>query len=373
MIFNKALSNFEHNQDVANDSAIVGSAHAFFGKRKAAKSFSLAIAAVVALSASAVTSAQNYKKITRLGTSQSVCTGGVETEAQLQAYFAENPDIIRTILADSGWSGSADAVLAAVAAGDAVETAYPAGTKLAWMGSKKNGQYVALPYREWAGKQSFEGFSLDVKSDCRVYEMAIPKACCNISLISVSDDNTGECAPEPVAVAPVAVAPVVEEAPKKAAPLGLIPFFGAFVGTETRPRVETAWQMELRDSSGVVGLKAGLLKELSAKTALSGVLSVYDRNGINDGNEYPENNVAIDFGVEHKVSERTFIGGGIGAWNVDDSDFRDASIYGLVGGDIGKSNVQWFVEGRFFDSDSESLGSLPDNKMVSAGIRYLIK
>ncbi len=377
MIFNKALSNLELNQAAAGESRVSESGQTFFGKRTTLKSFSLALAAVVTLSTSAVTSAQNYKKITRLGTSQSVCVGGVETEAQLQAYFAGNPGIIRTILADSGWSGSADAVLAAVAAGDAIETAYPAGTKLAWMGSKKNGEYVALPYREWAGKQPFEGFSLDVKSDCRVYEMAIPKACCNISLISVSEDQTGECAPKPatpVAVAPSSVAPVAEKAPKKAAaPLGLVPFLGAFVGTETRPRLETAWQMELRDSSGIIGLKAGLLKKLSAKTALSGVLSVYDRNGINNGNEYPENNVAIDFGVEHKVSERTFIGGGIGAWNVDDSDFRDASIYGLVGGDIGKSNVQWFVEGRFFDSDSETLDSLPDNKMLSAGIRYLIK
>lgn len=360
MIFNTALSNFKL-------------ASLLPGKHLTQKPFVTAIAGIIALSASGFASAQNYKKITRLGTSQSVCVGGVETEAQLQSYFANNPDIIRTILADSGWSGSADAVLTAVAAGDAVETAYPAGTKLAWMGSKKNGQYVALPYREWAGKQPFEGFSLDVKSDCRVYKMAIPKACCNISLISVSDDNSGACAPEPVAAAPVAVAPVVEEAPKVAAPLGLIPFLGAFVGTETRPRLETAWQMELRDSSGIVGLKAGLLKELNAKTSLSGILSVYDRNGINNGNEYPENNVAIDFGIEHKVSEHTFIGGGIGAWNVDDSDFRDASIYGLVGGDIGKSNVQWFLEGRFFDSDSESLDSLTDNKMVSAGLRYLIK
>ena len=362
MIFNKALS----NNGVAGKKMVSK-------KMTRASSLSVVLAGLIAASSSVAVNAQDYKKITRLGTSQSVCTGGVETEEQMQNYFANNPDVIRTILADSGWSGSADAVLAAVANGELVETSYPVGTKLAWMGSKKNGEYKALPYREWAGKQSFEGFALNVKSDCRVYEMAIPKACCNISLIGVSEDNTGECAPEPVVAAPVAVAPAVVEEPAPKAALGLIPFVGAFVGTETRPRLETAWQMDMRDSSGIVGLKAGLLKELNAKTSLSGILSVYDRNGINGGNEYPENNVAIDFGLEHKVSEHAFIGGGIGAWNVDDSDFRDASIYGLVGGDIGKSKVQWFLEGRFFDSDSENLGSLPDNKMVSAGIRYLIK
>ncbi|GAA6138328.1 hypothetical protein NBRC116583_20750 [Arenicella sp. 4NH20-0111] len=349
-----------------------------FSNKKLAKTFpalSVSLAAVMAMSVNGVAQAQEYKKITRLGTSQSVCEGGVETAAELQTFFANNPEKVRSILTDSGWSGDADALLAAVANGEMTEKAFPVGTKLAWMGSKKNGKYVALPYREWAGKQSFSGFELKLNDSCRVYELAIPKACCNVSLISVSEDTTSpECAPKPVAVAPVEVAPAIAEEPvAKVDPLALVPFFGAFVGTETRPRFETAWQMDMRDSSGLVGLKAGLLKPLSEKTSLSGVLSYYDRNGINGGNEYPENNFAIDFGVERKLSERAFIGGGIGAWNVDDSDFRDASVYGLVGGDIGKSKLQWFLEGRVFDSDSQNHDSLSDNKMVSAGIRYLIK
>lgn len=356
---------------------LIKSVSTAFSSKKLAKTvpaLSVGLATMLALSVSGVAHAQEYKKITRLGTSQSVCEGGVETAAQLQTFFANNPDKIRSILADSGWSGDADALLAAVANGEMTEKAFPVGTKLAWMGSKKNGKYVALPYREWAGKQSFAGFELNLKDSCRVYELAIPKACCNVSLISVSDDTSAECAPKPVAVAPVEVAPVVVDEPvAKESSLSLVPFFGAFVGTETRPRFETAWQMDMRDSSGLVGLKAGLLKPLNEKTSLSGVLSYYDRNGINGGNVYPENNFAIDFGIERKLSERAFIGGGIGAWNVDDSDFRDTSVYGLVGGDIGKSKLQWFLEGRVFDSDSQNHDSISDNKMVSAGIRYLIK
>ena len=50
------------------------------------------IGLLLALSSNVV-SAQEYKKITRLGTSQSVCTGGVETAAELQEYFAQNPNI----------------------------------------------------------------------------------------------------------------------------------------------------------------------------------------------------------------------------------------------------------------------------------------
>ncbi len=347
--------------------------------RKAVPSLAIGAVAALSLVANSAVSAQQYKKVTRLGTSQAVCAGGVETAAQLQAYFANNPDNIRAILADSGWTGSAEALLAAVASGDMTEATFPVGTKLAWMGSKKDGKYVALPYREWAGQQSFAAFALDVKDQCKVYEMAIPKACCNISLLSVRDDDSAECSADPVAgVAPApAVAPAATEATTpaaaaKAAPLALIPFLGAFVGTETIPRIESAWQKDIKDSSGLVGVKAGLLKQLSAKTSLAGTVSYYDRNGINEGNIYPEDNFAVDLGVERKLSERAFIGGGLGAWNVDDSDFRETSLYGVVGGDIGKSDVQWFLEGRVFDNDS-MLDSLSDNKMVSIGLRYLIK
>lgn len=339
-------------------------------------SISLSTALLALTLGSQVATAQQYKKITRLGTSQAVCAGGVETPEQLQEFFANNPSKIRDILTDSGWTGSAEDLMTAVANGDMVERAYPVGTRFMWSGAKKNGAYVANRYREWAGDKSFEGFQIDLRSGCQVYHIAIPKACCNVSLISVNADTSTECTdPAPVAAAPAAVAPAVESvAPTAdAAPLGLIPFIGAFVGTETRPRFETAWQMDMRDSSGVVGVRAGLLKELTAKTSLVGQVSYLERQGVNGGNVFPEENFSVDVGVEHKLSQRSFIGAGIGAWDIDDSDFRDATLYGIVGGDIGKSNVQWFLEGRVFDSDSETLDSLSNNRMFSAGLRYLIK
>jgi len=345
--------------------------------------FSVLLLSVMTLASSAV-SAQEYKKIKRLGTSESVCAGGVQTAAELQTYFAENPNVIRTILNDSGWSGSADALLEAVASGQMTERAYSVGTKLAWMGSKKFGKYVALPYREWAGSKSFEGFEVKVSSGCKVYEMAIPKACCNVSLISVSEDTSGACAPvaqepakEPVSPPVVDTSVADASSDKKSSSnsdsLALVPFFGAWVGTETRPRFETAWAMDMRDSSGVTGVKAGLMKPFSERTSVSGTLSYYDRNGVNEGNVYPDDNLAIDLGMEYKLSETAFIGAGLGSWNVDDSDFRDTSMYGMFGGAIGESNMQWFVEGRLFESDSQGHNTYHDNKMVSAGFRYLIK
>ncbi|MBL4671661.1 MAG: hypothetical protein JKX81_05335 [Arenicella sp.] len=335
--------------------------------------FTISSALLALTLTSQVASAQQYKKVTRFGTSESVCAGGVETPQQLQEFFAQNPAKVRELLLDSGWTGSADDLMTAVANGSMTERAYPVGTRMLWSGSKVNGAYVANPYREWAGEKSFEAFQIDLSRGCKLYHIAIPKACCNVSLISVVDDTSSAC------VAPVVVNPVVAPAEEtvapvaKAASLALVPFFAAFVGTETRPRFEPSWDMDNRDSSGIIGIRAGLLKELTAKTSLLGQVSYVDRQGVNGGNIYPEHNFSVDVGVEHKLSQRAFIGAGIGAWDIDDSEFSDASLYGIVGGDIGKTKLQWFLEGRFFDSDSETLDSLSNNRMFSAGIRYLIK
>jgi len=117
---------------------------------------------------------------------------------------------VRQIVADAGWSGSADQLIAKVAAGDFTEQAYPIGTRLQWMGAKKDGQYVALPNREWAGNESLPAFQVMVENDCQVHEIVIPKACCNVSLGQVTKSNSAECRPQPVAVAP---APEPEAAP----------------------------------------------------------------------------------------------------------------------------------------------------------------
>ena len=309
-------------------------------------------------------SAQEYKKITRLGTSQSMCAGGVETLEQLQDYVRNNPEAFANVVANSGSGVSSQAIVDAILAGNATETSYPVGTKLAWMGAKVKGQYIAHSYREWAGKQSFPAFAVNVSTNCQVYNLAIPKACCNLSLLSVAEDTSEQCAP--------AVAAVEEVAPQ-APELGWVPFVGAFAGTETRPRYETAWDMDMRDSSGIKGIRAGIMKELSEKTSAFTQISYYDRDGINGGNIYPEDNMAIDIGLERRLSSRAFIGGGLGIWNIDDSDSRDASVFGHVGGDIGASNFQWLLEARFFDSDSDHLDSISSNRMFSAGVRYLIK
>lgn len=310
--------------------------------------------------------AQEYKKVTRLGTSEAMCKGGVETLGELQEYFANNSSAVRAAVANAGWAGSVDDLMAAVANGDVTERAYPVGTRLAWMIANKKGTYVANRYREWAGSKSMDAFQVNVSTDCQVHHIAIPKLCCNVSLVSVTPDSSAACT-TPVAAAPPAPAPVA----KKVA--GFIPFLGIFGGTETRPRYEPAWDMDMRDSSGIYGLRAGLMKGISEKTSVFTQLSYYERNGINELNVYPEDNLALDIGLQRRLSKKAFIGGGIGSWNINDSAFKDTSVFGHIGADIGDSNFQWLLEGRVFDSDSKHLDSLSDNKMFSLGVRYLVK
>jgi len=332
----------------------------------------LTLVLVILAGSASLAVAQQYTNMTRIGTSQAVCLGGIETAQELRDFFAKNPEAARSIVASSGWAGKADDLLDAIANGQLIDRTYDIGSLFAWTSAKVRGQYVAKPYRRWAGKAPFEAFQVNVSSGCQIYHIAIPKACCNVSLVSSQPDNSAACRPEPVVVAP---APVAEPAPapkpaRKA--LALIPFVGALVGSETRARFEPVWSEDVRDTSGIAGLKAGLMKEVGPRTAVFGQVTAVTRNGINEFNEFPDESFAIDVGVDRYLSEKIFIGGGVGVYDIDESDVREASVFGHVGGDIGKSNFQWLVEGRVFDSDSETLDSINDNKLLSVGIRYLI-
>lgn len=335
----------------------------------------LSLVLVMLAGSASLAVAQQYTNMTRIGTSQSVCLGGIETADELRDFFAKNPGAARSIVSSSGWAGRSEDLLDAIANGQLIERTYDVGSLFAWTSAKVRGQYVAKPYRRWAGKAPFEAFQVDVRSGCQIYHIAIPKACCNISLVSSRPDNSEACRPKPVVRAPAPAPAPVEPAPapkpaKKA--LALIPFVGALVGTETRARFEPVWAADVRDSSGIAGLKAGLLKPVGPRTAVFGQITGVTRDGVNEFNEFPDESLAIDVGVDRYLSEKIFIGGGVGVYDIDDSDVSEASVFGHIGGDIGKSNFQWLVEGRVFDSDSENLDSINDNKLISVGVRYLI-
>ena len=99
-------------------------------------------------------------------------------------------------------------------------------------------------------------------------------------------------------------------------------------------------------------------------------LGIHHRTGVNEGNEYPDEGISLDIGIEKFVSNYLFIGAGVGIWDLDDSDFRQESIFVNLGGKISPA-MEWFLEARGIGSDSEVSDSFSDNHLYAAGIRFL--
>ncbi len=286
-----------------------------------------------------------YTEVRRLGTNEAICLGGVKSASEFQAWTAANASAVTTILSTTNLKGHEDKILAAIAKGEFVEKQYNPGTTFKWMAANKKGVPTAQRDRIWAGKEAFAGYEMFVTADGSKYQIVVPKVCCNFSLASV--EALPAPAPKPVVAAP---APAPAAAAPKAKKAGIVPFIGLMVGTESLKRYEALWDMDMQDSSGFVGVKVGAKIPVGNGWRLVPALGIINRTGLNEGSVYPETTANIDFGVEKQITKYFFAGAGVGAWNVDESDFREASAFVNVGGAITK-RFDWFVEGRHINAD----------------------
>jgi len=152
------------------------------------------LAGFILVGASYFAHAQQYEAFSVLGTPSALCRPGIETGSELQSFFANNRELVEQVLADANWQGDPVDIFAAVAAGEFTEGNYDKGSKFQWISQKEAGKGVALPYRIWAGEESFAAFELNIESQCQIHQLVIPKACCNLSLVVSSKVAT----PEPV-------------------------------------------------------------------------------------------------------------------------------------------------------------------------------
>ncbi len=296
-----------------------------------------------------------YTEVRRLGTNEAICKGGVKSEAEFQAWTAANKDTIAQILSTTNLIGQEDKVMEAIASGNFVEKKYAPGTTFHWMAANKKNVPTAQRERVWAGKEAFVGYEMFITAGGSKFQVVVPKVCCNFSLASV------ETLPIPAPEPKPAPAPEPKPEPVAKKKAGIVPFLGLMVGSESLKRYEPSWDMDMQDSSGFVGIKVGAKIPVGNGWSLVPSLGVINRTGINDGNVYPETTANLDFGVEKQINEYFFVGAGIGAWNVDESDYREASAFVNVGGGITKK-VDWFLEGRTIDADDSGTA-------VSGGLR----
>ena len=300
-----------------------------------------------------------YTEVRRLGTSEAICVGGVKNAAEFQAWTAANKKTITSILSTTKLAGQSDAIMAAIAKGEFTEKNYAPGTTFKWMSANKKGVPTALRDRIWAGKDAFIGYEMFVESNGSRYHIVVPKVCCNFSLASI--ETLPKPKPKPKPVVKVEPKPAPAPAPVVKKKRSLIPFVGLTVGSESVERFEPSWNMPVQDSSGFVGVRAGLKIPVGAGWSLVPSVGVIDRNGINDGNVFPETTFNVDFGVEKQFTKRFFAGAGVGAWNIDESDFREESAY-VNGGISITKKLDWFAEGRYIDNEGSGTA-------VSTGLR----
>jgi len=394
------------------------------------KSFTKIVTQLVILAsflASSQASAQSgshlggYKQVKRLGgTSQSICRPAIRSADELQSFALNQRQDIIDILQSANWPGNADDVLAAIEAGQFSEESYPVGTKLEWMGMREKGQPIAREKRQWAGKQAFEGFELNIVSNCVQHQLLIPKACCNVSLVqstpvgisapaitlahegnntiitvkydgggqvtqltfpdghqetltlnngswtgilepghyTVEAINTTDCGESTPALHAFDIAPP----PVAAIPAGGA-FFAPFIGRQVRSI-----------DPPLVGIQAGWLGAINDRT------DWFVQGGGSYNLDVSELSVFIDLGIERKIGEGGFIGAGVGLWDINNSDDlpnsnspkQDVSYF-IHGGantpwTFHNRPVQWFGEARIFDDFTDDISH---HNILKLGLRYM--
>ncbi len=385
-----------------------------------------------------------FKEITRLGTSESLCKGGVTSADGLKAWFLANRSDVEQVLADAGAAGMGDAVLSAIESGNVEEKTVKAGTEFLWMGRRKKGQPIAQPRVRYMGKKEEPAFGITVTQNCQTHELLIPAICCNLSLISSSpvpppgmpsldvippdscdggvvdiravgeaDSNLdvvlvgpdgqertlsagelngnlnvsgagsysvkagasnacGESTDRTVAMFEVEACPAevtkAAEPPKEVKP-AILPFLAGFVGMQRRSRDLCDCFDDL--SEGLVGGRAGVMYPINDRLHAFGQLGAAI-----DTEDSAYSLLQADIGLETRIGEKGFFGGGVGIWDINSSLYRDPTIFIHGGVDtpwkLGGNTLQWFIEGRkWLDEPFEEETYLDDDYSALTGLRLM--
>jgi hypothetical protein len=151
--------------------------------------------------------AQQYENARRLGGPTSFYRPPLTNAASLNRMAESRgiPDDIRTVMRDAGVPEAADPFIAAIsrgtstriagncsnaAPGDAVvECQEPVGAMYEWMAYRPIVKGKRVPGRKdrvrWAGRRPFDAFLVRVTAGDKLYTFIVPKACGNVSLVSV--------------------------------------------------------------------------------------------------------------------------------------------------------------------------------------------
>ena len=165
------------------------------------------LVATLLLTSASPVFAQQYENARRLGGPTSFYRPPLTDAASMKrmAERAGMPEDIRTVMRDAGIPEAADPFIAAISrgsstrvagncstapAGDAVvDCQEPVGSTYEWMAYRPIIRGKRTPARKervrWAGQRPFAAFLVRVEAGDKLYTFVVPKACGNISLVSV--------------------------------------------------------------------------------------------------------------------------------------------------------------------------------------------
>src|SRR5215831_3318187 len=165
------------------------------------------LVATLLLTSASPVFAQQYENARRLGGPTSFYRPPLTDAASLKrmAERAGMPDDIRMVMRDAGIPEAADPFIAAISrgsatriagncstapAGDAVvDCQEPVGATYEWMAYRPVIRGKRTPARKervrWAGQRPFAAFLVRVEAGDKLYTFIVPKACGNVSLVSV--------------------------------------------------------------------------------------------------------------------------------------------------------------------------------------------
>jgi hypothetical protein len=392
-----------------------------------AKSSALAVVALI-LSASFVSAqpardAEGYRAARRLGGSTSFHKPALTNPDSIKRMSATKgmTDDIRKVLGDAGLSDTADDVVAMLSSGAPAQavgscaTAMPAegvmvecdfqrGATLEWMAYRPNvGRGDRTPSRiekfRWAGRESFKAFLFRVTEDNRIHTFVVPKACGNLSLMSVQEikretppapappPQAAPIAPPPPPPAPAVVveppppAPAVmtEAAPAIASVKASPFFFDVLAGKDRRVRptdgretvdgsvpFANAGPGEYAQCSPLLGFKFGMAKRFDNDWELAGAAGIAV-SLIREDTYVREHQIFADVELNKYVGGGAFIGTGISLWDITHSDTITPAWMLHFGIPLTKARPIYFVgQARMYLDNADDI---KNNYLLWGGVR----
>ncbi len=223
------------------------------------------------------------------------------------------------------------------------------GQQIDWMlfRNKGTGPIKVAKDVTWDGKASFEAYRFYIDKDGKRYEFIVPAECGNLSLLNIGavPAKAAPVVPAPVAVTPEPVQEPVTIAERKGGPV-----------------VDVGLAQQF-DPASYVFARVGYEFPLAEKLYAMGLIGGFIRFDGDDGGDA----FIADALLNYYITEKIFIGGGVGYWSGKDGKLDLILNTGVqIYENPGKMKSSLFIEVR---SEADDVGSSIANRF-GAGVRF---